>query len=133
MNYQFDFDHQIRLLKISFAGDLDDKQLLEVMDKIRELLPTLNPAFGITDFSQVTAVDIPSGTVSSLAHLRPTFPAEVPRVIVAPPDYLYGLARMFQSVGAEGRPKLQVVRSLAEGYRVLGISAIPTFERLEVA
>jgi len=133
MNYEFDYDHRLRLLKMTFRGELDEKQLVAAVQQLREVISELAPEKSLADFSPVTSLHVPSGTVSSLAHLRPAYPAHVPKVIVAPQDHLFGLARMFQIVGAEARPNLHVVRTMAEACKLLGIEEEPQFERLKVA
>jgi hypothetical protein len=50
---------------------------------------------------------------------------------VAPKDAIYGLSRMFVTVGEESRSKANVVRTMEEAYRLLEVespqfSPIPT-------
>lgn len=133
MNYEFAYDSGIRLLRITFRGDLDDKNLFEATQKLREVGERIHPEKVLSDFSGVTSLGISSETVHSLANLRPIFTPSVTQVIFAPQDHVFGMARMFQAISAEQRPGLQVVRSLAEAYRLLGIGEDPHFETLKVA
>jgi hypothetical protein len=48
-------------------------------------------------------------------------PTRCLRVHIAPQDHAYGLARMFQIMSGELRPKIFVVRTNEEVQRVLGI------------
>jgi hypothetical protein len=133
MNHDFAYDHRIRLLRITFHGDLDDKNLTEATRKLREVARLISPEKVLSDFSGVTSLEISSETVNSLAHLRPVFGVEVAQVIFAPQDHVFGMARMFQALSAEQRPTMKVVRNLAEAYRILGIAEDPQFEPLKVA
>ena len=133
MNYDFAYDHRNRLLRITFRGDLDDKNLTEATRKLREVAPRISPKKVLSDFSEVTSLEVSSETVNSLAHLRPIFGAQVAQVIFAPQDHVFGMARMFQALSAEQRPTMRVVRNLAEAYRILGVAEDPQFEALKVA
>jgi hypothetical protein len=53
----------------------------------------------------------------------------VPRIIVAPTPYLFGMSRMFQILGESKRPMLQVLSSTDEAYAQLDI-AKPEFKPL---
>ena len=57
-------------------------------------------------------------------------PASRPRVIVAPTNLEFGLARMFQILGESARPLLSVVHTLDEALAALGIQ-FAHFEPLE--
>lgn len=133
MNYDFSFDHRLRLLRITFSGELNDIGLMEAAQRLREVSVRMQPERVLSDFSAVTKLDIASNTVRSLAHARPAFEPKVGQVIYAPQDHVFGLARMFQAMSAEMRPKIQVVRKLADAYRILGVEEDPKFEPLKVA
>jgi hypothetical protein len=49
--------------------------------------------------------------------------------VVAPVDYLFGIARMYELVANRPNAKLKVVRSRGEVFAILGIQN-PKFERL---
>lgn len=133
MNYDFSYDQNLRLLRITFAGDLTDAGLMEATRKLREISKRLEPDRVLTDFAGVTSLDISSETVNSLAHARPVFEPGVGQVIYAPQDHVFGMARMFQALGAEQRPTMRVVRTLPDAYRILGIEEDPKFEPFKVA
>jgi hypothetical protein len=133
MNYEFSYDQRLRLLRISFRGNLNDANLNEATRKLREVGQSVDPERVLSDFSGVTTLDIASETVNSLAHLRPVFGSKVAQVIFAPQDHVFGMARMFQALSADQRPTMVVVRNLKEAYRILGIAEDPKFEPLKVA
>ena len=80
-----------------------------------------NPATAILDLTPVGSIDISPATVQGLARSDPAFPPSRLKFIVAPTDHLYGMSRMYQLIGERIRPRLQVVRSLAEAYATLGV------------
>lgn len=133
MSYYFEFDRDAELLKITFDGELNNRTLMEAVRTVREVSSRLKPKRSVTDFTQVSAIHLDPAELYSLTHLRPTFEEDVVRVIVAPTDVLFGMARMFQMAGSDSRPNLHVARSLAAAYRTLGITKPPSFERLAVA
>jgi hypothetical protein len=57
-------------------------------------------------------------------------PVNRPCFIIALDNHLFGLSRMFQISGEHKRPLLQVVRTLDEALRTLGVKS-PHFEPLD--
>jgi hypothetical protein len=79
-------------------------------------------AWVFVDFSAVTAFRLSSELIRQLAQQEPCMPdpASRPRVIVAPTNHEFGLARMFQILGESARPLLSVVHTLDEALAPLG-------------
>ena len=73
-----------------------------------------------------------SHLVRKLAKLEPAMPDANNRIriIVVENATGFGLARMFQIVGEETRPKLRVVRTLNDALAALGAQS-PHFQPLE--
>ncbi len=130
MPYYFEMEPQRRVVRVVLEGRVDDAEMLEIYRLIGVRYKALRPAGGIVDFSAVTDFSVSGATIRRMAEERPPFPPNVPRYLVAPLDYMFGMARMFQLLGEETRPGLQVVRTREEAYRGLAI-ANPAFERLE--
>ena len=84
----------------------------------------MNPAVMIVDFTPINSIDVSPRTVQGLARSNPAFPPSRPKLIVAPSDHLYGMSRMYQLIGEQIRPGLQVVRSMAEAYAALGLAQL---------
>jgi len=130
MPYQFDFDSTNRILRCRLDGRVTDELLKEYYRVAAEYVAQIDPLSGITDFSAVTTFEASSETARELARSTPAMPDPTRvRVIVAPADHVFGLARVFQLVGEHTRPNLHVVRTLREAWAVLGVQA-PQFERL---
>ena len=130
MPYSCEVDEQRRIILVKFTERLTDEAMREYYEQGRGLYAALPaPAAMIYDLSAVTALEMSSDTVHAIAKSAPHFADPVARFIVAPRDHVFGMARMFQSLGEPSRQNLQVVRSLKEVYRQLGVSE-PAFEPL---
>lgn len=83
---------------------------------------------GILDMSGVVSFNVSAATVRQLAQLPPAIPdPNIPRVIVAGSNQMFGLARMFEIQGSDTRPNLHVVRTEKEALAILGVTA-PDFK-----
>ena len=130
MPFHFEFEPVHAILRCRVEGPVTDESLKQYYQELCAHAARLLPRSGITDFSAVTSFEVSSETVRELAHLAPALPdPSRPRVAVAPSGLVFGLVRMFQTVGGETRPKLHVVRTLEEAYAFLDVQA-PRFEPL---
>lgn len=132
MGYRFEFDPVNRILLLRIEGRLTDEVITEAYAAVRKHSIATDARAGIWDLSGVTEFPISSLRVRELANYEPAMPdaSRRPRIIVAPSTVGYGLARMFELMGAKARPLLQVVRTLDEALAALGVEA-PRFEALE--
>lgn len=122
MPYQIDFDSTNRVLRARFEGRVTDDDLKSGYRFGQENVTRFDPLSGITDFSGVTTVAFSAQTMRELARTKPIMPKPSRVVVfVAPSPDLFGMARLFELEGAEARPNLQVVRTMAEAYQVLNI------------
>jgi hypothetical protein len=122
MSYQIDFDATNRILRARFHGRVTDADLTDVYRFGQENVARFDPLFGITDFSEVTAVAFSPQTMRDLARTKPIMPdPRRPVIFIAPTPDLFGMARMFELEGAESRPNLHVVRTAEEAYQVLSV------------
>ena len=129
MPYHFEFDAEHRVLLVVLEGDVADRDLLTGVEGIRARAAQLNPVAGITDFPSITAFSASGQSVRAAAAPPDPYPPGTPRFVVAPVDYLFGIARMYELVANRPNAKLKVVRSREEVFAVLGIQN-PKFERL---
>jgi hypothetical protein len=132
MALRVDFDPANRILLLHFDGQLSDESVAEFYRAIRKHWIAADARMGIVDFSAVTAFALSSELIRQLAEQEPCMPdpASRPRVIVAPTNLEFGLARMFQILGESARPLLSVVHTLDEALAALGIP-FAHFEPLE--
>jgi hypothetical protein len=117
----FDADHNV--LRQSFQGRLTDTALVEGYYQAGKYVVRHPPSGTVTDFSDVTSIEVSSHTVRTLAATPPKLPVGCARVFVTPQNALYGVARMFQILVERNRPDLHIVRTLDEAYRFLGITS----------
>jgi ABC-type transporter Mla MlaB component len=124
MPYLFEFEPAQSILRCTLSGHIDDKTLLECRKAAVRHVQQTNPAVAILDLTPISSIDVSPGTVQALARSDPAFPASRPKLIIAPSDHLYGMSRMYQLIGEQIRPSLQVVRSLAEAYAALDVAEL---------
>ena len=122
MGYFHEFDPVNHISRVRFEGELTDALVRKCYEDAKRLA-ALKLRGAILDLSAVTSVQVESATMHELASRPPLFNDPMPRFIVAPSDVTFGLARMFQLQGDKTRQALQVVRTSAEAYSRLGITA----------
>jgi len=123
MDFAMDFDAKNNILRLTITGRLTDAVLLDVYATAARYVASHPPCRGITDFSGVTEFEVSSSAIRDLAQTAPAFPTGYMRIVVAPKDHVYGMARMFQIVGADTRSDLHVVRTMDEAYRLLQVTS----------
>ena len=129
MAYHFDFDPNNAILRVCFQDQLDDAEIREYDANVRRVLAKIHPRGAIVDASAVSKLDVSSAAVRTLASYEVAIQDQtVPIVVVAPPDHIYGMFRMFQILSDEKITNLIVVRSAGEAYAILGVT--PKFEPL---
>ena len=131
MGCSFEFDPVNNILRYSWDGNLTDEVLVESDAAGRRVLAARPPCRGILDFSKVTKVDVSSQTIKRIASRPPAYGLGQVVVLVAPKDVVYGLSRMFATLGEEKRPKMHVVRTMEEAYHLLEIDS-PQFSPISV-
>jgi len=131
MSYRFEFAPKDRILRCSFDGLVTDESLLEYYGQVGKYVAHTKSRAGILNLSSVTSFEASLETVRSLARSSPAMvDVSLPRFIIAPAAHIFGIARMFQVLGEDSRPGLQVLRTLDEAYAALGVTD-PEFEPLE--
>lgn len=119
----FDFDLNNKIIRCRIDGVVTDETLKEYY-RLCSKYGAMNPSYaGLVDMSDVIFIAVSARTIRELAMRPPAFPdPDVPRVIVAGSDEMFGLARMFDLQGTETRPNLHVVRTQKEALAVLGVT-----------
>ena len=132
MPYRFEFDSVNKMLLSRFEGRFTDEAAVEFYEAAWKYATATDASAGIVDFSPVTEFAVSSEILRQLARQKSDLPNAIrrPRVVVAPQTHAFGLFRMFQIVGADTRPLLQVVHTMDEAYTALGVQS-PHFEPLE--
>ena len=133
MPWQFDFDSTNKILRCSLSGRVTDAILKEFYGLIVQNAARTDPLSGVTDFSGVTSFEVSPQTLRDLARSAPAMPdPSRARVVVAPADLVFGMARMFQIEASDSRPNLHVVRTMPEAWAILGVKD-PQFAPLQDA
>jgi len=122
MAFVFDFDSTHQILRSIFSGRVSDEDLLNHQRVGLLLVTSLDPRFAMIDFSAADPFEVTSDGMRKLAKLPPAMPkADRPRVIIAPTDHAFGMARIFEIEGEVTRPNLHVVRSAKEAFAIFGV------------
>jgi len=95
----------------------DDAEIMTVNQVFAAQVTRLRPSAGISDLSRVTKFDVSGDAMRTAARQPSPYPDSIPRFIVAPQEYVFGMARMYELVGYRTRSKLKVVRSHAGSSR----------------
>ena len=131
MGFEFEFDPVNKIMLIRSHGRVTDELLAGCYREAQKHASARDASVSIMDCSSVTEFDVTSETIRQLANQEPVPPdPKRPRFIVAPPGFVFGLARMFQIMGEGTRPLLRIVHTLDEALAALGVQS-PRFERLE--
>jgi hypothetical protein len=125
------FDEAQQILYIRFEGLVTDSVLLSRYQQVREWIADNGQHSSVTDFSDVTSFEVTSQGVDQLASNSPLVSDDFLRIVVAPQDVIFGMARMFEMLGSSTRDKVYVVRTMAEAYRLLGKQSLDLHPLLE--
>jgi hypothetical protein len=119
-------DEARQVLYARFEGVLNDEVLLSRYRQALEWNDAHRYLLAIADFSGIASLSVTSRGIKQIAALDPVIPKDDLRVaiIVAPQDFIFGLARMFEMLGSKTREKVHVVRSIAEAYKLLGVESL---------
>ncbi len=129
--YGFEFDQANKILLLRFDGQLTEILYVEAYAAAQRHWAATDAQMGIIDFSPVTDIALTNEFLRQLAISEPIGDAtKQPRVVVAPSDLQFGLARMFQIMGERTRPLLHVVRTMNEAFATLGVQS-PHFDPLQ--
>jgi hypothetical protein len=130
MSFHFEYDATNKILLGRFEGLLTEESGAAFYGAIRKYGVATDARAGIWDFSAATE-NLASDTIRRVAKQEPAMPANRPCFMIAPDNHLFALSRMFQMSGEHKRPLLQVVRTLDEALRALGVKT-PHFEPLDI-
>ena len=109
-----------RLVLTTACGALTDE---DVLIHVREL--TADPEFDasfrqLADFREVTSTELTSAGVRAVARKNP-WKAGARRALVCDQDVLFGIARMFELLSADGGAEIQVFREMSDAQAWLGL------------
>jgi len=121
MAYLFRFNDRDRLLSAAVRGEVSGESLVEFYWALDRYAKLHHPRFMIVDWSGAKEFKVPASVIRNLARMPSSMP-EVVRVVVAPEDHIYGMARMFQALTTTSRPHFHVVRTQKEARQLLRLN-----------
>jgi hypothetical protein len=128
MAYHCEYDATNKVLLSAFEGDLTEAAAVEFYEAFERELVASDARASICDLTLVTDLALSSAFLRNLARRQPIMlEASRPHILVAPTTAVYGMMRMYQIVGEQARPHLQVVRTIEEALSLLGVRD-PRFE-----
>jgi hypothetical protein len=127
--YYYEYDSANRVFASRVTGAFTDAVFENWYHTTAGRVRQFAPRAAILDLTTCRQFDLSTAAVRKMAGLHPILPDPAPRFVVAPNDIAFGMARMFQMLGPEGRDMLFIVRALDAAYEALGLTA-PAFERL---
>jgi hypothetical protein len=131
MPFEMFFDRNRKVLLVRFGRALTRQALESMVQVAREFAAVHGNCDGIVDFSAVEKLDL------DVAYLRayggsPRVMAGARRILVAPDDEMFGVARLYglHQSNSQGEEPM-VVRNLREAYDLLGLKD-PEFQPFEI-
>jgi hypothetical protein len=113
-------DHEQRLAKRTYSGVVTSHDLLDSIREYRST-PGFDPSYDeLMDFRAAEKIEAPVEDIRQCAITPVPFSNDTKRVILAPQELIFGLARMYQILGEDIHPNISVVRTLEEANRILG-------------
>lgn len=114
-------------MRLTVIGEMTDETVTELWMKGLSVSASFSSYKGIVDLSGVTRFTVTPRIVELIAK-KESIDLSV-RVFVAPSDFIYGSIRMFQILPEKTCKNLQVVRTMQNAYKLLGIES-PKFAAL---
>jgi hypothetical protein len=122
MAVQLTIEVEQRAVICTFTGEVTDADLLSVHSLIHSH-PDFDPDFSeILDFSCVTSANLSTPVIQQASQRPSNFKLSSKHVVIAPQDFMFGLARMAQVFAESTHPNAVVVRSVAEARKFLGLA-----------
>jgi hypothetical protein len=119
VNVSIDANQQVVL--VALAGEIKDADLIEIA-AVTKAHPLFEPSFSeIVDFSAVTGGKVSTFAVQTLAQRASIYNRTSKHVVIAPQAHGFGLTRMYQAYAHETRPNMEVVHTMEEAYKSLGL------------
>jgi hypothetical protein len=119
MGTQFEVIKDQRLVVLTFDGPTSFADL-ESTGALILAHPDFEPTFSqIIDCTKLNGFNFSTDTIRKISRSEKTFSPTSTRVIVAPQDHIYGLARMAQVLAERTIPNLLVVRTMPEAFEAL--------------
>ena len=114
-------DKAAKVVFSTFNGEISEADFSSTVETL-PTQPGFDPDFAhIIDFSNATALKVSKEFIWAMAKQQPIFSRAARQIVVAPQDYVFGLARMTQMLREQLLPNIEVVRSLKMACEILDI------------
>lgn len=121
MSLNITIDTSQKVVVATLRGEIKDADLIDIA-ALTKGHPLFDPSFSeIVDFSGVTGGKISTFAVQTLAQRASIYHRTSKHVVIAPQAHGFGLTRMYQVYARETRPNMEVVHTLEEAYKCLGL------------
>lgn len=115
-------DASQKIVLVQFTGEVKDADLIGI-PAATKAHALFDPSFSeIVDFSAVTGGNISMFALQTLAQRSSIYNRGAKHVVIAPQAHVFGLTRMYQVYAKETRPNMEVVRTLEEARKCLGLN-----------
>ena len=129
--YQIDFSHKQNCFRLTVTKEI---MTLKTAEQIHHRLKMLSlcggPYSAIFDLSAVKETLIPVDVVRGYGRRAPSVPTGKAHVVVGKAPAIFGLARIFQMCGESVGKEHEVVHTLEEAYKIVGVQPEDFTERL---
>jgi len=129
--YQIDFSHKQNCFRLTVTKEI---MTLKTAEQIHMRLKALSfkggPYSAIFDLSAVKDTMIPVDVVRGYGRRAPSVPTGKAHVVVGKAPAIFGLARIFQMCGEAVGKEHEVVHTLEEAYKIVGVQPEDFTERL---
>ena len=132
MDYTLQADPEHRVVLVTLGSVVTEESGLAAYRAVEQFIAANGPHSGITDLSGVKKLRVSTNFVWRLAERPPMIPDGMERVVVAPQPAIYGVSRMFQIIRDNRNRYLQVVHTLDEAFKILGLES-PLFRMIDPA
>ncbi|HEY3928217.1 MAG TPA: hypothetical protein VGL89_07580 [Candidatus Koribacter sp.] len=120
MAVKITLDPELRLASRTYSGVVSSSDLLDSIKQYPSL-PGFDPSYDeLMDFRWAENISALVEDIHRCAIQPAPFDNRAKRVILAPQELVYGLARMYQILGEDVHPNIFVVRTIEEANRIFG-------------
>jgi hypothetical protein len=129
--YHIDLDPVHTVLRLTITSEIMTLECAEVIHTALAYVSSHGgPYSAIFDLSAVKDTTIPVDVVRGYGRRAPSVPTGKAHVVVGEAPAIFGLARIFQMCGESVGKEHEVVHTLEEAYKIVGVQPEDFTERL---
>jgi hypothetical protein len=122
MDYEIDLCPTDSVIRLTVTAENITLELAEeIYRHLSEATSSGGPYAAIYDLSATKRTSIPTDTVRGFARRQPSIPMGRKHVVVGTEPVIFGLARVFQMCSEAIGSQFQVVHSLEEAHKIVGV------------